>query len=255
MDVTKAFATRLKILREEKGLSQDELGKAIGISRGSISFYEKQSRTPDITVLAKVSNFFDVSLDYLLGFADSRSLHGVIAENETGLSEDTTNAIKDYKTAYSPEEIKILNLLIQAEEIMDICELINESRNYSEKVRERNPVQFHVEGYLHMPELYKKHSLETLKKYLEDCNASVSDNELLEIDNFVNNYITVLTQVDKYTAKTINIVEKNDKREMLLDEAIEIFFNIAKSISLYHSQRGVISMFEGITDFSGFMPQ
>ena len=67
MDVKRRFATRLKQLREEKGLSQAQLGEKIGVSRGSISFYENESRIPDIEVLEKISLFFEVPSDYLLG--------------------------------------------------------------------------------------------------------------------------------------------------------------------------------------------
>ncbi|MBR6647729.1 MAG: helix-turn-helix transcriptional regulator, partial [Clostridia bacterium] len=41
MTTIESFSTKLKKLREEKGLNQSELGEALGVSRGSISFYEK----------------------------------------------------------------------------------------------------------------------------------------------------------------------------------------------------------------------
>ncbi|MBR6568051.1 MAG: helix-turn-helix domain-containing protein [Clostridia bacterium] len=69
MTTIESFSTKLKKLREEKGLNQSELGEALGVSRGSISFYEKAERIPDIDFLVKTAKFFDVPVDYLLGLS------------------------------------------------------------------------------------------------------------------------------------------------------------------------------------------
>lgn len=67
MEIKQVFATRLKALRENMGLSQSELAAAIQVSRGSISFYENGERTADIEILSRLCEFFGVSADYLLG--------------------------------------------------------------------------------------------------------------------------------------------------------------------------------------------
>ena len=56
----------LKKLREEKGLTQSELGKELGISPSTIGMYEQGRRVPDVPILKKMSAFFNVSIDYLL---------------------------------------------------------------------------------------------------------------------------------------------------------------------------------------------
>jgi len=61
---------RLKELREEKGLTQAQLGKEIGVVQRAISHYEKGYREPDYKTLKKLCNFFEVTSDYLLGFED-----------------------------------------------------------------------------------------------------------------------------------------------------------------------------------------
>lgn len=68
MDVTHSFATRLKELREEKGLNQGQLAKELGISRGSISYYENEERTPDIEIFDRIARYFNVSVEYMLGY-------------------------------------------------------------------------------------------------------------------------------------------------------------------------------------------
>ena len=62
---------RLKKLRQEKGLSQSELGKLIGIGKSSISCYEKEIRNPNLDVIMALVKIFGVSADYLLGRVDS----------------------------------------------------------------------------------------------------------------------------------------------------------------------------------------
>lgn len=53
-------------LRKEKGLSQEELGNAINVSRQAISKWESEQTKPDIDKLKEISKFFNVSFDYLL---------------------------------------------------------------------------------------------------------------------------------------------------------------------------------------------
>lgn len=82
------FANKLRELREAAGLSQEDLGEKIGCSRGSISFYEKSQRVPDIIILKKASEFFNVSPAYLLGMGvKSPDPDAEIAVQYTGLSE------------------------------------------------------------------------------------------------------------------------------------------------------------------------
>lgn len=67
------FSERLKLLREENFLTQDELAKKLNISRQSVSNYENGTRFPnDVQVLIKISQLFSVSIDYLIGISNSR---------------------------------------------------------------------------------------------------------------------------------------------------------------------------------------
>lgn len=58
---------RIKELRTENGLTQQELAKISNVSSMSISFYENEQRKPDSEFIIACSRFFDVSTDYLLG--------------------------------------------------------------------------------------------------------------------------------------------------------------------------------------------
>ncbi len=64
------FTERLKELRNEKELSQDELAKQTGLSRSAISAWESGTRVPAATAVVVLAKFFGVSSDYLLGLED-----------------------------------------------------------------------------------------------------------------------------------------------------------------------------------------
>ena len=59
--------TSLIELRRNRNLTQVQLGKAIKVSSSLISAYEKSDRLPSLDVLIRLSDFFHVSTDYILG--------------------------------------------------------------------------------------------------------------------------------------------------------------------------------------------
>ena len=61
------FKEILKELRQEKGVGQVELAKAIKVSKGIISLWENGLREPKLSNLIALSGFFGVSIDYLVG--------------------------------------------------------------------------------------------------------------------------------------------------------------------------------------------
>ena len=72
LTTTQIFGKRLKQLRKQAKLDQKELGAALGVSRGSIGYYENAERTPGIDFLCKTADYFNVSLDYLLGYSSAK---------------------------------------------------------------------------------------------------------------------------------------------------------------------------------------
>ena len=61
---------RIKQLRIERKISQPELAKAINVSNGLISFWENSVNEPKASLIIKLSLYFNVSSDYLLGLED-----------------------------------------------------------------------------------------------------------------------------------------------------------------------------------------
>lgn len=99
------FGDRLRDLREEKGMTQKELGKVVNISDRVIGYYESNDRFPkDEIILKKLSEFFDVSVDFLVGRTNIRKpLSEFISEtnasynlNIDDLPEEAIKKIQEY---------------------------------------------------------------------------------------------------------------------------------------------------------------
>jgi len=60
----------LKELRQEKGLSQQKLADALDVLQTAIHNYENENYEPDIATLIKIAQYFDTSIDYLIGKID-----------------------------------------------------------------------------------------------------------------------------------------------------------------------------------------
>lgn len=65
------FNDRLKELRQERKLTQEEFSKLTGISRSAIGMYESGKREPNFKTLELIADFFNVDMDYLLGKSDT----------------------------------------------------------------------------------------------------------------------------------------------------------------------------------------
>lgn len=79
------FGLRLKTLRKQAGLTQQQLAAQLGITKSVVSFYELQARSPSPEVLIKLTQIFHVSSDYLLGL-DNREIIDVSGLNEKDIS-------------------------------------------------------------------------------------------------------------------------------------------------------------------------
>ncbi|MBQ8324283.1 MAG: helix-turn-helix transcriptional regulator [Clostridia bacterium] len=61
---------RLKQLRTERGISQVRLAMELSVSQHTVSRYETGEREADYAMLIRIADYFDVSVDYLLGRTD-----------------------------------------------------------------------------------------------------------------------------------------------------------------------------------------
>ncbi|MBQ4304886.1 MAG: helix-turn-helix transcriptional regulator [Lachnospiraceae bacterium] len=78
------FGAKLKKLRTEEGLTQQQLGDLLGVSKSVVSYYEVNERVPSPDTLVKISKVFHVSTDYLLSLDNGRTINidGLSAHDE-----------------------------------------------------------------------------------------------------------------------------------------------------------------------------
>lgn len=88
------FGVKLRQLRENKGLTQQEFASLLEMNRATISHYESNLSYPCADVLVKMANFFHVSVDQLLG----RS--GMVVDVFDGLTEEQVKSVQEIVRQY-----------------------------------------------------------------------------------------------------------------------------------------------------------
>lgn len=86
----------LRKLRDESKVTQKQLAEAIGVSQQSINKYENHNIEPDIETLIRIADYFNTSVDYLIG----RSTNAV---SSPGLSRDEVTLLALYRKLTSKQ--------------------------------------------------------------------------------------------------------------------------------------------------------
>ena len=118
-ELRRIFAARIRKLREGK-MNQGEFADSVGISRGAMSYYEQEARTPDIGVLCAICEKYNVSADYMLGIIP-----------------DPNHAVSDVckETGLHPKAAKRLRMLEQLKHL-DIESAITVLEHFDEDMKE-----------------------------------------------------------------------------------------------------------------------
>lgn len=96
------ISERLKALRQEKDVLQKDIANYLNISTSAYGFYEQGKRTPDANIINKLADYFDVSVDYLIGKTDIRESAKAILDSK----EYTIALHSDYEYDELPKEAK-----------------------------------------------------------------------------------------------------------------------------------------------------
>lgn len=80
------FKDRLKSLRNEKKLTQSELAGRLGVSVGSVKYWEQGKGEPNAAALLMMSYVFETSVDYILGLSNIRTINRTDADKQKILS-------------------------------------------------------------------------------------------------------------------------------------------------------------------------
>lgn len=99
----------IKMLRQEMGISQQTLADAIGVSQPSINKYENHNIEPDIEILSRIADFFNTSIDFIVGRTDIR--RRIEPTEAFTLNREETALILGFRTLSSREKTCVLTLL------------------------------------------------------------------------------------------------------------------------------------------------
>ncbi len=127
MSSVEIFAKRLIKLREERGISQQELADVLGITRQSLSLYEKSERTINIELLGKIATHLKVTTDYLLGLTNTQTIDADERAvcDYTGLSDASLHNIIRIKELNVPKLVDTLNILLGNKDFTSFIQELN----------------------------------------------------------------------------------------------------------------------------------
>jgi transcriptional regulator with XRE-family HTH domain len=105
------FNQRLRQLRKECDLSQEELAKILDTDRSNVANWETR-RQPDYNIIKKISEYFNVTTDYLLGVTDEK---GGKVEVTFSLTNGTTvNDLSEMLSQLSPDDQQLIFNMINS---------------------------------------------------------------------------------------------------------------------------------------------
>ena len=117
-------AERIKQLRKKKGLSQSELAELIGVKNNTVSTWERGTRKPDFEALNLLSDYFEVSFEYILGSSDKEEARVKPTQEEldslalSALADELYDNVKKY-CRLSTKSQKMIDALINATSQME----------------------------------------------------------------------------------------------------------------------------------------
>ncbi|WP_426578917.1 helix-turn-helix domain-containing protein [Bacillus altitudinis] len=111
------FGKRITTLRKKAGLTQEELAKKLNVTRSALSQYELGTREPNYDLLLKIADFFEVTVDYLIGRSDNPD-YKIIDENKIESDPDLQiafNAATDFSEEARKQTIDFINYIREKE--------------------------------------------------------------------------------------------------------------------------------------------
>lgn len=111
---------RLKQLRSEHNLTQSDLANILGIAKTTLAAYEQGKSEPSIDTLIKISDYFNVTTDYLIGRANGKSPELQQLYESIGLSENSIDLLASM-AQYEKEHRHLSLLKMSPLKSLDFC--------------------------------------------------------------------------------------------------------------------------------------
>lgn len=121
------LAQRLKELRIRKKKTQQDIAKYLGLTRPAYTAYESGTRNPDYDTLIKIADYFDVSLDYLLGREERNKgseLQSIFPFDQVGISQHDFENLSTYQQEVLEWAVNVDGLFFKdkADNVLDMME-------------------------------------------------------------------------------------------------------------------------------------
>lgn len=133
---------KIKYLRYEKGLTQEEVAAHLGVSAQSISKWERGEGYPDIETLPALANYFNISIDGLVGMDAASGKYDEInsvweENNRTGLHKDNIELMKNALKTFPNDALMLVQLSTSLEKAGTTDEEKSDYLKESIKVQEQ----------------------------------------------------------------------------------------------------------------------
>lgn len=112
------ISQRIFNVMEQKHLKQSDLAKYIGIASSFVIDWKKKSSIPSADKIVKISEFLNVSIDYLLGVSNEPNLKQLVSNDNIEISqlnvdETTSQLISLFKELSFKDKVEVMNLVIK----------------------------------------------------------------------------------------------------------------------------------------------
>lgn len=226
------FTERFKDLIENER-NQETAAKKIGVSRQIIGYWKRSEGLPDIDTLTKISKAYNVSIDYLLGQSEVKSVSpGVNASSRyTGLSEKAVSTLHEQSTVMSAEEYSIISSLLESKEMYNIAARLFQ---YS-KMRNIAP--------------YLQKVILLLHTMLDEGLKTTADNEVMqrELSYGIATVLSILiSSAEKISCSSITV---NREGEAAFDNAWETVTTV-RDLNKFRASDIFSSLMSNISDIS-----
>jgi len=147
---------RLKELRDKESISQKKLGEILNMSQQAIAKWETGAASPDPVMLIKIADYFDVSIDYLVGRTDNPNItNDVIVESADGNITSLDDA------GLSPDDLSRITAVIE--------DVVKKYRSTTDEVHEDEPsvLAAHADG---ITEEEMQEDIKKMKDYMRRKN-------------------------------------------------------------------------------------
>ena len=200
------FSEKLIELRKAKGLSQEELGNIINVSRQAISKWESEQANPEVDKIKEISKVFDVSIDYLLNDEIDNPKKQTINFSKKRIKKIALKIFLIILAIYLLIVIYkfaiLLTFSIKANNIADYD-------SYSISIDSFMNDTLHNESFSIFEEITYENNIEVTESYSEDFNDPTTITYINSKDRkaYSLNYDT---EINKYVYDNLEIVNEDD---------------------------------------------